>query len=77
MATALSPLVLGGHVALGPLLSSPCEGLIEGGKAAEFAVFAIKQVRFGGQKAALSHWPKSRRGAQADLLSVQYYAQLV
>lgn len=47
MATALAPLVLGGHLALGPLLASPCEGLVEGGKAAEFAVVAIKQVRGG------------------------------
>lgn len=45
VATALAPLVLGGHLALGPLLASPCEGLMEGGKAAEFAVFAVKQVR--------------------------------
>lgn len=47
VATALAPLVLGGHLELGPLLASPCEGLIEGGKAAEFAVVAIKQVRSG------------------------------
>eukprot|EP00752_Nemacystus_decipiens_P002138 g2038.t1 len=45
VATALAPLVLGGHVALGPLLASPCQGLMEGGKAAEFAVVAIKQVK--------------------------------
>lgn len=45
VASALAPLVLGGHVKLGPLLASPCEGLMEGGKAAEFAVVAIKQVR--------------------------------
>lgn len=45
MASALAPLVLGGHVAMGQLLASPCEGLMEGGKAAEFAVVAIKQVR--------------------------------
>ncbi|CAM9611619.1 unnamed protein product [Pylaiella littoralis] len=45
VATALAPLVLGGHLELGPLLASPCESLMEGGKAAEFAVVAIKQVR--------------------------------
>lgn len=44
VAAALAPLVLGGHLSLGPLLSSPCELLMEGGKAAEFAVVAIKQV---------------------------------
>lgn len=53
MATALAPLVLGGHLALGPLLASPCEGLMQGGKAAEFAVVAIKQVR-GGEGVVLN-----------------------
>lgn len=47
VATALAPLVLGGYLHLGPLLVSPCEGLMEGGKAAEFAVVAIQQVHSG------------------------------
>lgn len=51
MAAALAPLVLAGHLALGPLLASPCEGLMEGGKAAEFAVVAVKQVRVGEEAA--------------------------
>ena len=53
MATALAPLVLGGYIALGPLLASPCEGLMEGGKAADFAVVAIKQVRLANLRLVL------------------------
>ena len=44
MAAAAAPLVLGGHVAFSALVGSPCGGLLDGGKAAEFAVLAIGQV---------------------------------
>lgn len=86
MATALAPLVLGGHLALGPLLASPCEGLMQGGKAAEFAVVAIKQVR-GGEGVVLNTYflkftavfnPKTKGGVGAKpkpLLRVYFCAQ--
>ena len=44
VADAAAPLVLGGHISFAALVSSPCAGLLEGGKAAEFAVLAIVQV---------------------------------
>lgn len=40
----MAPLALGGYLSLGPLLAQPCEGLLEGGKAASFAVIAMGQV---------------------------------
>lgn len=45
MAAVVASLVLAGHLALGPLLAEPCEGLLEGGKAASFAVICMGQVR--------------------------------
>ncbi|CAN0152737.1 unnamed protein product [Laminaria digitata] len=45
VAAAAAPLVLGGHIPFAALVGSPCEGLLEGGKAAEFAVLAIAQVK--------------------------------
>ena len=78
MATALAPLVLGGHLALGPLLASPCEGLVEGGKAAEFAVVAIKQVRGGGARGSSAGLPlRARSGtiAKANPPSVPFCTQ--
>eukprot|EP00903_Cladosiphon_okamuranus_P012976 g12110.t1 len=67
VATALAPLVLGGHIALGPLLASPCEGLMEGGKAAEFAVVAIKQVKEAAVADGLSAEAAAARAS--DLLA--------
>lgn len=77
MATALAPLVLGGHIALGPLLASPCEGLMEGGKAAEFAVVAIKQVRLG-QQVVLHSYPKAwSKDEQALSLSIFFFLRTI
>lgn len=44
MAAAVAPLVLGGYLTLESLVASPCEGLLEGGKAAEFAVAVLSEV---------------------------------
>lgn len=44
VAAAVAPLVLGGYLPLGSLVASPCEGLLEGGKAAEFAVAVLSEV---------------------------------
>lgn len=44
MAAAVAPLVLEGYLPLGSLVASPCEGLLEGGKAAEFAVAVLSEV---------------------------------
>lgn len=44
MAAVVAALSLSGHLSLGPLLATPCEGLLEGGKAASFAAIAMAQV---------------------------------
>ncbi|CAN0167845.1 unnamed protein product [Ectocarpus sp. 4 AP-2014] len=64
VASALAPLVLGGHVKLGPLLSSPCDGLMEGGKAAEFAVVAMKQVKAAAAADGLSDDEAAARASE-------------
>ncbi|CAM9691739.1 unnamed protein product [Scytosiphon promiscuus] len=64
VASALAPLALGGHVKLGPLLASPCEGLMEGGKAAEFAVVAIKQVKAAAVEDGLSEEDAAARALE-------------
>lgn len=45
VAAVVTPLSLGGHLSLGPFLATPCEGLLEGGKAASFATLVMARVK--------------------------------
>ncbi|CAM9283329.1 unnamed protein product [Ascophyllum nodosum] len=54
VAAAAASLVLGGYLDFGSLVASPCEGLLEGGKAAEFAVVTLSELKEAAKAEGMS-----------------------